>query len=116
MEKALSPLYSHILLQLLLGGLVTANLLMLSHNRCQSLLKGPTGDYIDPEAMVVYGASGRWLAIFLGFVAAFLPDFLLPSLVVVIVALFNWLLAGRIEKRIYSEKGIYADAQTLGDR
>ncbi len=108
MEKTLAPIYSHLVFQVAFGLLVWANLTVFTLIRYRTLVRR---FYVDQAALVHYQHSGFWLAAFLGFVASFLPNFLLPSsCFVVLVILINWRIVGRVEQRIYSE------TQTSSDR
>jgi len=101
MEKALAPLYDHLLLQVVFGVLVWANVALLTRTRYESMLPR---FYADRAALTYYQQSGFWLGALAGFVAAMLPEMLVPVVTfVLVVVAATWLLAARIENRMYSD-------------
>lgn len=101
MEKALVPLYDHLLLQVAFGTLVWANLALFTKIRYETVVRR---FYTDFGALPYYQRSGFWLAVLAGFVAATLPDMLLGVVAVVLVAVaITSLLVSRIENRMHSD-------------
>jgi hypothetical protein len=99
MEHALAPIYDSLPLQLLFGLLVAANFALPVRIRYEGLL---LASEIDRAGLAIYQRSGFWLATFQGFVAAFLPPFLVPTASVVgFLGIASWFLVGRTVGRLY---------------
>lgn len=77
----LEPIYRSLPLQALLGALVCALILAPARWRYRSLARRPRTDY---AALSAYWWSCLWLAVFLGFVVAFLPGYVAPCAVAVL--------------------------------
>ena len=98
-ETTLAPIHGSLPLQALFGLLVIGNLALPVRMRYEALLARTE---IDRAGLAIYQRSGFWLAIFQGFVAAFLPDLLVSTLAVVLPLLAaSWLLVGGTLGRLY---------------
>ena len=99
MESLLDPIYSSLPLQILFGLLLFGNVSLPVMMRYQMLVRR---HHIDLAGLAVYQRSGLWLSLFLAFVAAFLPSFLIAvGLIVLAIVLVNSVLVGQVESRVY---------------
>lgn len=95
MEKLLDPIYTSLVLRLTLGVLIVANIIMLVQIRTVQLSRE---HWIERVGLTYYQLSGIFMAVFLGFVAAFLPSFLgVSAIFVCLIVAVNTLLVGTMQ-------------------